>query len=380
MPEAPDRPGGPEDAARTALEAALGPGDEASVGASPGRVTLIGDHVDYIGGRVACTAIDLGLAVGVRRSRDGHWRAAGLGARVQRDAPEMAGDIGDRLFAAAVALQRRGVEVAPLEMAVTGDLPASAGLSSSAAVVTAAVVAILRLQHLRVTAEDLVGIALAAERDVVGVPCGELDQRALVHSRGGSVLILDCAVNDRWRVVWPWPRISLLVVASGERHDVGGGEYRSLRRAAEGACTALAVASCQEIGDRWEELSPDLRPAGRHIASETRRTDQAVGALRAADPAALGRLMNESHLSLRRDCGASTRLLDSMVAAARGVRGCHGARLTGAGFGGSIVALVERPAAAACAAAVAAAGATGGAWLVHPSDGLEVSAPDAVVA
>ncbi|MGD0448427.1 MAG: galactokinase family protein [Candidatus Dormibacteria bacterium] len=366
-------------AASRSLDQAFGAGAVASTATAPGRVTLVGEHVDYVGGHVACMAVDLALTVAVRPSRDGWWRAAGLGQRVERPAPMMAGDIGDRLFAAAVALRGRGRALPPLELAVAGDLPASAGLASSAAVILAAAVAILRLAGRRLPAEELVAIALAAERDIVGVPCGDLDQRAIVHARPEEVLALDSARGARRSVPWPWPAVALVVAASGESHDVGGRGYRRRRQAAESACAALGVPTCQEIGDRWRELEPGLRPRGRHIATETLRADAAVRALEGGDVAALGRLMDESHESLRRDCEVSTARLDAMVVAARGVPGCRGARLVGAGFGGSVVALVEQGAAEACAAALAAvSGRDAATWLVRPAAGLEVIAADAV--
>jgi galactokinase len=369
------------DAARTAasaLDVAFHPGAAPSTATAPGRVTLVGEHVDYVGGRVACMAVDLRLAVAVRPSADGWWRVAGLGQPVERSEPAMAGDIGDRPLAAALALRSGGVAVPPLEMAVAGDLPAAAGLASSATVTLASVVAMLRLTGHRVTAEELVAIAVTAERDVAGVPCGEMDQRAIVHARPGEVLALDCATGARRTVPWPWPEVALLVAVSGESHDVGGREYRRRRQQAEAACVALGVTTCQQIDDRWRELEPDLRPRGRHIATETFRTGAAVRALEARDVRELGRLMDESHESLRRDCAVSTERLDAMVEAARRVPGCHGARLVGAGFGGSVVALVDRAVAEACAAALVAVSGGGATWLVHPAGGLEVTATDVV--
>ncbi len=361
------------------LDRTFGPGARASIGTAPGRVTLVGEHVDYVGGHVVCMAVDLVLTVAVRPSPDGWWRVGGLGQRVERREPAMAGDIGDRLFAVVQALDRRGVSIPPLEMAVAGDLPASAGLASSAAVILAAAVAMLRLARRRISAAELVELGLTAERDIAGIPCGDLDQRAIVHARAGEVLALDCADGARRSAPWPWPEAALLVAASGEQHDVGGHEYRRRREAAEAACAALGASTCPEIGERWRELDPQLQPRGRHIATETLRADAAVRALEAGDVAGLGRLMDESHESLRRDCEVSTPRLDAMVEAARQVPGCHGARLVGAGFGGSVVTLVDRGAAEACAAALAAvSGLDAASWLVRPAPGLESTAPDVV--
>jgi galactokinase len=361
------------------LEAAFGSGPLAASGVAPGRITLLGEHVDYVGGRVACTAIDLALAVAVRPSADGRWRVASEGQRVERDRPSMAGDIGDRVFAAAAALGRFGVVLPPLDIGVASRVPRSSGLSSSAALMAASLVAMLRASGAHLTSDDLVAAALIGEREIVGVPCGDLDPLAVVHSRTGSVLVLDCATGFRETRPWPWPEIGLLVAGSGERHDVQGAEYRARRDLAERSCAALGVASCQEIGDRWRDLPAELRAGGRHIATETRRTDAAVAALEAADPHRLGVLFNESHESLRADYRVSTARLDAMTAAARGVPGCYGARLVGAGFGGSALALVDRKAAGACAAAMAAAsGPDARTWLVEASAGVEALAPDVV--
>jgi galactokinase len=292
----------------------------------------------------------------------------------------MGGDVADRPLAAIVALGRAGRATPALEMAVAGDLPGSAGLSSSAAVVCATLLAVLRLLGERMAAEALVATALIAERDVVGVPCGDLDQRTLIHARDGAVVLLDAARGSQRQVAWPWPGVTVMVAVSGALHDVGGGEYRRRREAAERICAAMGVASCQEIGERWRTVDEELRPLARHLASETRRAEAAAAALRRGDAAELGRVMDSSHESLRADCGVSTGLLDAMVGAARRVEGCFGARLTGAGFGGSIVALVERRAVERCAAAVRAAGAGGAAWATPPASGLAMAASDVVAA
>jgi galactokinase len=351
-----------------------------ATGRAPGRVTLAGDHVDYVGGRSVAMAIDRGVAVAVRRSGDGRWRVAALGQAVERAALAMAGDIADRPLAAAVALRGSGLAVPALEVAVTGDLPPAAGLSSSAAVVCATLVAALRLVGGRVAAEGLVAAALTAERDVVGIPCGDLDQRSLVHAQEGAALLLDAARGTRAEVAWAWPQLSVLVAVSGSAHDVGGAEYRRRRQAGERVCAALGVPSCQEIGERWGEVQGELRPLARHLATETRRADAAAAALTRGSAVELGRVMDASHRSLSSDCEVSTPLLDAMVAAARGVGGCFGARLTGAGLGGSIVALVDLGAVSECAAAVRAAGAAGPVWATRPAAGVVPTAADVVTA
>jgi galactokinase len=364
--------------AARSLDEHFGAGSRAATAAAPGRVTLVGEHVDYVGGLVACMAIDLRVAVALRPARDGRWRVASAGRRVERSHPVMAGDIGDRLFAAALALRRRGLRVPPLEMAVAATLPESVGLSSSAALMLAALVATLRLTGVRLASEELVAAALVGEREIVGVPCGQLDQRAIVQSRAGSALVIDCATGETRNAPWPRKDVTLVAASSAEHHDVGGAEYRARREAAEQACTILEVSSCQEIGGRWRELPLALQGRGRHIATETQRTAAAVSALEGGDIRSLGALLNASHESLRTDYEVSTARLDAMCAAARAVPGCYGARLVGAGFGGSVIALVDSPVAERCVGAMSAVSGVRGGWSVHPAAGLEVTAVDAV--
>jgi galactokinase len=367
-------------AAVDTLDQAFGAGASPATAVAPGRVTVIGEHVDYAGGRVVCMAIDLVLAVSVRPSADAKWRVASGVTRVERSEPAMQGDVGDRVFACALSLRRRGIDVPPLEIGVAGDLPVAAGLSSSAAVMTASLVAMLRLCAEQLTADSLVAAAVTAERDIVGVPNGDMDQRAVVHSRAESVLVLDCSTGTRRFAPWPWPEIGLLVATSGERHDNLGAGYRARRTAVERALTLLGVRSCQEIGDRWGELPAELQPMARHIATETRRSDAAAEALRRGDCEALGHLIDASHESLRRDFEISTPRIDAMVEAARQVQGCYGVRLVGGGFGGSVIALVDHASADRCAAAMSAvSGIERGTWLVDSSPGLEVTATDVVV-
>lgn len=361
--------------AGAALEAAFGGGARPATGEAPGRVTLVGEHVDYVGGRILAMTVDRAVSVALRPSADARWRVVSDGRHAERESPEPRGDIADRVLAPAVVLGG----MPPLEVAVTSTLPEAAGLSSSAAVACAAMVAMLRLTGRRLTAAEAVDVALRAERDVVGVPCGELDQRTIIESRAGSALLLDCSHHVTEPVPMDLGGAVLLVLPSGERHDVGAGEYGSRRAAAEAVLRQLGVASCQEIGERWREVDDGQRPVARHIATETARAEAAAAALRAGDLALLGRLMTESHASLRDDYRVSTPLLDRIADTAAATAGCLGARMVGAGFGGSAIALCAGAAAAervldAVAAATGVAG-----FGVHSVAGLVESAADVVV-
>jgi len=370
-----------------ALEGAFGPSPAAAMtGTAPGRCTLVGEHVDYADGLVLVCAIDLTVTVAVRPSADGHWHAVSAGRRVERDHPAAAGDIGDRLFAAALALRQRiDAAVPPLEMAVVASLPEAAGLSSSAALIVAAMISMLRREGRALGADDLAAAALHAERELVGVPCGPLDHRSVVSSLENAALLLDCRDGSLERVGWGLGGVVLVACDTGDAHDVGGAGYAERRRQAAEALRLLSAASYREVDAEWVEAALEgvLQRRARHIVTETERAGRAAAALRAGDETRLGELMTASGRSLRDDYEVGTPTLDAVVAAAVAHPGCLGARLVGAGFGGSAVAVVVEGAAAGCRRAMEAAAARVGegrprSWVLRPGPGVAVTAADVV--
>jgi galactokinase len=297
--------------------------------------------------------------------------------------PTRAGDIGDRLVAAAVAAgDATAAPTPPLDMAVEASLPEGAGLSSSAALVVATMVAVLRLQGRRLAAADLVAAALRAERDLVGVPCGPLDHRAVVRAPRGGALLLDCRSGVDRPVPWRLSGVGLVACATGETHDVGGAGYRQRREEADEALRRLGVASYREADEAdLAHLPPPLVQRARHILRETARAGAAARALECGDAVMLGRLMTESHASLRDDYAVSTVSLEAVVSAAMSVPGCLGARMVGAGFGGTVIALTCDDAAESVGRAMEGAAAdAAGAWRLAPAAGMAERAPDAVEA
>jgi galactokinase len=279
-----------------------------------------------------------------------------------------------------VALRERGVRVPAVELGIAATLPAGAGLASSAALMVATATAILRLLGLTMTARDLAAVALSAERDVLGIPCGPLDQRAVVDSPDGGALLLDCATGREEPVAWPWPDAALAACDTGTQHDVGGAEYRRRREETEQGLAMVGVSTCQELTEARIDsfdLEPGIRRRLLHVIGENRRAVEAADAMRHADLVALGRFMSASHRSLRDLHEVSTPALDATVSAAEGVRGCFGARMVGAGFGGTVVALVTRESSEACMRAMAAA-CGGTTFLLRPSPGVAGLSPDVV--
>ena len=314
-------------AAARALQLAAGAGSVAATAWAPGRSTLVGEHVDYAGGLVLCLAVDLGIAAAVRPSATARYLVTSGGVTVTRSAAEPVGDIGDRVLAPVVALRRRGLSVPAVEVGIAATLPAGAGLASSAALILAATTAVLRMTATTMTARDLAAVALSAERDVLDIPCGPLDQRAIVDAPDGGALLLDCASGAATSVPWPWADAVLVGCDTGTRHDVGGTEYRRRREETEVGLGALHVASCQELSGAAIEradIDPVVKRRLRHVMEESLRATEAAAALRRADLDALGRLMSTSHRSLRDLHEVSTPALDAVVAAAEAVPGCAG--------------------------------------------------------
>jgi galactokinase len=233
----------------------------------------------------------------------------------------------------------------------------------------------------------LCDVALHAERDIMGVPCGPLDQRAVVLSPAGGALVLDCADGGAATSTVPWPPGWVLAAChTGDSHDVGGDGYRTRRAEADAALRLLGARSWREVSPQGVAAlhgsDPLLARRARHVVTETARALECAAALRAGDMPRVGALMSASHASLRDDYEVSTPALDAVVAAAERSDGCLGARLVGAGFGGTAVALVHETHGESCLAAMRAAldGRGGrGAWLLAPSPGLAALAPDVVV-
>lgn len=324
---------------------------------APGRVNLIGEHVDYCGGPALPMPIDRGVYVAARLRDDGAVRLRAL------DAPE-----GWERYPRAVlevfadATGCRG----GLEVAAGGDVPIGAGLSSSAALSVAVAVALDALHATRLPASELARIAHRAEVEHVGVPCGIMDQYASALGRAGQALWLHGGLVGAWEHVTLPDDLSVLVMDTKTRRQLAGSDAGYAARVRQcaaalqtieqrvGARGALARCSLEDLVQAQPSL-PDLqRRRARHVITETARVGAAVTALRRRDLAALGALLDASHASGRDDHQVSCAELDAITVAARAVPGVFGARFVGAGFGGCAIALVRPDAVAATQRAVAA--------------------------
>jgi galactokinase len=315
----------------------------ALVASAPGRVNLIGEHTDYNGGFVLPCAIGYRIATAVRRAPDGEGKlfsadfAEGVPLGERAD-----GSWADYPRGVVWAMGQNGAEVTAFRAAFAGDVPLGSGLSSSAAIEAATALALDTLFGLDLSKKDLAILCQKAENDFVGVPTGIMDQYASLLCAAGSALLIDCRSLEAEIVPLDLDEagLSLLVCDTRVERGLADTGYEDRRKTCESAARALGV---RELRDAEEEdlnrLEGDELRRARHIVRENTRVLEAVRALRESDFSAFGRLMYDSHLSMRDDFEISTPELDAFVESAR-EDGALGARLTGAGFGGCAIALV----------------------------------------
>ncbi len=319
---------------------------------APGRVELLGNHTDYNQGLVLAAAIDRGVTVtGTTRPDDRIvLRSDGAGEPVEVVPADLCKATGPARWAnyplgVFHALAQRGCALGGFDAVITSTLPIGAGLASSAALEVATAFFLRRLFQLDLPPLEIARLCREAENDFVGVPCGLLDQVTSVFGRAGHAICLDC--RDHEIRPLPFPDGLLLVVAeSGTSHQLLESLYGERARECAAAAAALGVGSLREIDGAGlaaagRELDPVLLRRARHVVEENERVRAAGDALARHDGQALGALMNASHESSRSNFENSSAELDALVRRARLLPGVHGARLTGGGFGGSVVALVE---------------------------------------
>ncbi len=359
---------------------------------APGRVNLIGEHTDYNDGFVMPAAVDRGVALAARRvsGNDFTLHALDLGdsctfARgcLERDPKHHWADY----FKGVVwALARRGIQVPACEAAITGDIPQGAGLSSSAAYEVATVLLLQRLAGFELSTEEVAKLAREAENGFVGVACGIMDQMASAFGEPGRALLLDCRSLARKTVELP-RGLKIVVVNSGVRHSLGSSEYNKRRAECEEGVRimsgslpnlrALRDVTTEDLARFFPTLPPVVARRCRHVVSENARVARTVTLLREGDRAQLKTMMAASHFSLRDDYEVSCPELDILVDLALSQPHCHGARLTGAGFGGSTVNLVQAEAVPAFSQAMMSgyrkrAGRTAEIHVFEPSPGAHV--------
>jgi galactokinase len=229
---------------------------------------------------------------------------------------------------------------------VASSVPIGGGLSSSAAIEVAVATLLEQATGTTLEPREKALLCQRAEHEFAGVPCGIMDQFVSVMGRAGHALLIDCRSREATAVPMPSvKRIEIVVINSGVRHALAGGEYAARRMTCESAAQVLGVASLRDadmglLESARERLSDAEFRRARHVVTENARTLDAAEALKSGDLPAIGRLMRESHESLRADFEVSCAELDTLVRAASEASGVVGVRMTGGGFGGCVVALV----------------------------------------
>ncbi len=311
-------------------------------GQAPGRVNLLGEHTDYQEGYVLPTPLPLFTRVEAGRAA-GRVEAYSEELKEVRARPlsaEPMGDFLDYLLGVVWALRAAGHPVEGARFYVRSEVPMGSGLSSSAALEVAALKALRALYRLPLSDQDLALLAHKAEVEYVGVRCGVMDQMVAALGRPGQALFLDTQSLAHELLPLP-PGVRVVALDLGLRRRLGEAGYNERRAEAEEAARRLRVRALRDVADLClvETLPPPLDRRARHIVSENLRVLRGVEALRRGDARALGELMVQSHHSLARDYEVSLPGLDQLVEEALRA-GAYGAKLTGAGFGGAVVALV----------------------------------------
>ena len=335
---------------------------------APGRVNLIGEHTDYNDGFCLPFALPHRVTVAARRGSPGRWRVRSLsmpgvvefglseldtGARVTSWAAYPAGVVW--------ALRAAGHDVPGADLLIDSDVPAGAGLSSSAALECSVLRALHDLGGLDIPPAEQATLAQHAENDYVGMPCGIMDQSASVLCQEGHALFLDTRTGIAEQVPFDVAAagLAVLVVDTRAPHELVDGEYAARRASCERAAALLGVPALRDVSvadlpaalARLEQDSPETARRARHVVTENARVLDVVALLRAGDLREIGPMLTASHASLRDDFEVTVPQLDTAVDAALAA-GALGARMTGGGFGGCVIALVDATAADDVAGAV----------------------------
>jgi galactokinase len=321
--------------------------------AAPGRVNLIGEHLDYNGGLCLPMALPHATYAAVAARDDDVLTVTSRQQDIRFEAPFSAlgpGSVtGWASYAAGVvwALQEAGWPVRAMDVLVDGWVPLGAGLSSSAAIECAVALGAAHLADVDVddeVRETLVRACMRAEQEVAGAPTGGLDQTIALFGQADAALLLDCRDWSRRQVPWDPASadLTLLVVDTRASHTLSDGEYGSRREQCEEAAMQLGVELLRDVVDQeaaLASLDDGLRRRVRHVFTENDRVSRAVQQLSDGDVEGLGETFVASHASMRDDYEISCAELDAVVEVAMS-QGALGARMTGGGFGGSAIALV----------------------------------------
>ncbi len=331
-------------------------GQQARIFRAPGRVNLIGEHTDYNEGFVMPVAMDLYTWVAAAARKDARVlvHSQNLREHAEMDLQHLNLHVHRHwsayVLGVAASLRLSGADIGGANLLVEGKVPMGAGLSSSASVEVAAGYALLESSGLSRNPMELAKICQRAENEFAGARCGIMDQMIACCGRARYALLLDCRTLG-FQPLPLFPDAPFVVCNSMVKHDHAAGEYNARRADCEGATRILAeqmpgVRALRDLSladlQRHAKLLPEVvYRRSRHVVSENARVLAARSALERGDPESFGRLMRESHRSLKEDYEVSSTELDLLVELAGEIPGVYGSRMTGGGFGGCTISLVR---------------------------------------
>jgi galactokinase len=323
----------------------------------PARINLIGEHTDYNDGYVLPAAIDRNIIIAGRRRDDRSVNLFSVDLK-----PERHVSLDDLKYdeenlwtnypvGVAVVLQREGLMLKGADLLIRGNIPIGAGLSSSAAICVGSTLVLSRLNGIAITPMEIVKFAQQAETDFIGVQCGIMDQFVAIMGKKDHALFLDCKTLEYRHIPLP-KNIRIIICDTGTHRELARSAYNQRRAECEDAVRQLtrfypSVESLRDISyDQFQSIEDKLSPIARkralHVISENDRVLKSVQALQHNRLDEFGLLMIESHKSLRDNYDVSSKELDAFVDIAVESEGVLGARMTGAGFGGSAICIVEK--------------------------------------
>lgn len=328
------------------------------IAAAPGRVNLIGEHTDYNDGFVFPMAIErytvIAAAPAIKDANHVRFRSTSIPQTFTLDlskplAPFPKGTWANYPTGVIAGFIARGLKPAGFDALVHSTVPLGGGLSSSAALEVATATLLEVTTHTRLDPVEKALLCQKAEHEYAGMPCGIMDQFISVMAKENHVMLLDCRSRTPELVPMTDPAVAVLIINTNVKHELTGSEYPTRRKQCETAALALGLRSLRDAtADMLEAARGRLDAAvyrrARHVIGEIERTVRAAAAVRASDWAEMGRLMYASHYSLRDDYEVSCAELDAVVELAKGIGingGVYGCRMTGGGFGGCCVALVQ---------------------------------------
>lgn len=344
-----------------------------ALGIAPGRLEILGNHTDYNEGFILAAAVDKYIVMAGRKV-DGKVctvASASFEGKVTFSCDDPQKQSGDKAWANYIAgviseLNKLKVTVGAFEAFVKSDLPAGAGVSSSAALEMATAKLLAQLYQStvgKVSDLDLIKVSKAAENNFVGMGCGILDQFSSGKGKSGNLLFLDCRTLDYSYA--PFGGAQFVLANTNAPHALVDGQYDKLRRNCFAACEKLkkfsgssSITHLRDVDsalftEHGDKLEKDEHRRAKHILGENERVHQGVKAMQASDMTSLGKFMSLSHLSSKDDFGNSSSELDIMIECAQGIEGFLGGRLMGGGFGGSTINLVHEGKAESFAAKLA---------------------------